>query len=166
MDPAIEQTVNVSVEEILDSYTIILSDLQPFTGYNIIVTAATRVGEGTERTTSISTDPAASSPPTDISAVAINSSAIMLAWNYPENPRGVIQGYMIMYGTDSFQNAINITLEMANDNRTQSIDIDELQPFTEYQFKVNAFSFGDGIVHIGIESEIIREMTLEAGKSN
>ena len=148
------------------TYSIILSDLTPFTRYRVSVSAATRIGEGESVVGFVITDPSASSPPTDLSAVSINSTAIMLTWGYPSDPRGSVEGYIITYGTSSIlENEVNLTLTIPDDRQTQTIVIDELAPFTLYFLGVQAYSFGSDpfVVHLGAQAIFGPVRTGESG---
>ena len=147
------------------TYSIILSDLTPFTRYRVSVSAATRIGEGESAVGFVTTDPSASSPPTNLSAIGINSTAIMLTWGYPSDPRGSIEGYIITYGTSSILenevNELNFTLMLPNDIQMQTTVIDGLFPFTCYFFRLIAYSFGN----LGMETEIFGPVrTGESGR--
>ena len=63
-------------------FEVIITELEPFTEYSISVVAETSVGPGTVEVQTITTDPAASSPPTNVSAVAVSSDSISITWSY------------------------------------------------------------------------------------
>ena len=86
-------------------------------------------------------------------------------------PNGEIQGYSILSAEhpDIVQVIMNITLPMVDDNSDQTAVVDDLTPFTQYSFRVRAFSFGDpmdrpNFTHIGISSDEITVRTHEDGK--
>ncbi len=165
--------VNITdVDENVDMYSQIISGLMTFTRYSVTVSANTSMGEGDSQTISVSTDPAASSPPTSLSTSVLNSTAIRLIWSYPNEPRGLIRGYIVRQSStemDLGDAAIitNILLNVVDDNQTQMIDIGGLEPFTEYFFGVRAFSFEEDpfFVHEGMDS-IVSNTTAEAGKNS
>ena len=94
-----------------------------------------------------------------------------MSWQYPESPNGEIRGYHILSAEPPAieQVIMNITLTVVNDNSDQTVVITELIPFTQYSFRVRAFSFGDpmerpNFIHIGIASDEIIVRTHENGK--
>ena len=140
-------------------YTVNLTNLTEFTSYIIEVSAFTRIGEGDVSTRIVVTDPDMASPPTNLVAMAINSTAIELTWGYPMFPRGQISGYIITTRSSAY----NLTLEMVDDMSNQSFVVDMLEPFTEYVFSVAAYAFHNDTVIVGATDEVT-ETTLEAGE--
>ena len=61
---------------------------------------------------------------------------------------------------------INLTLDFVDDTSNQTTLVTNLLPFTEYSFRVRAFSFGyqNETVHIGIATAEIVIRTDEDGK--
>ena len=141
------------------SYTVELTNLTEFTNYTIEVSAFTRIGEGNVSTRVVMTNPDVASPPTDLVATPINSTAVELMWGYPMFPRGLISGYVI-YIEEALE--ANLTLEVVDDMTNQSFIVDTLQPFTEYTFGVAAYAFHQDAVIVGVRREITVK-TLEAG---
>ena len=145
-------------------YTVELFNLTEFTRYTIEVSAFTRIGEGNASTRTIVTDPDVASPPTNLVATVINSTAVELTWGYPLFPRGLISGYVINISVNGgLHSEFNQTLEMLDDTSNQSFTIDMLQPFTAYTFSVAAYAFHQGAVIEGATSERT-VITLEAGE--
>ena len=109
-----------------------------------------------------------SSPPQNFTVIILNSTSVELSWTYPDSPNGEIQGYSILYA--EFPNAmeilIDITLDTVDDSSDQRFVVTELLPFTQYSFRVRAFSFDDkaNFTHIGIASNEIIVRTDEDGK--
>ena len=154
-----EVSKRIDVVEGLMSYTVNLINLTEFTIYIIEVSAFTRIGEGNASTRVVVTDPDMASPPTNLVAMAINSTAVELTWGYPMFPRGEISGYIITNGSMEY----NLTLEMVDDMSDQSFVVDMLLPFTEYTFSVAAYAFHTSGVIVGATDEVM-ELTLEAGE--
>ena len=103
--------------------------------------------------------------------IVLNSTAVELSWQYPESPNGEIRGYSILESSisDIDMMILNITLDTIDDTSNQTTIISGLTPFTNYGFRVRAFSFGDqnerpSFVHIGIATNEIRVRTDEDGK--
>ena len=109
-----------------------------------------------------------SSTPQNLTFEVLNSTAVKISWSYPESPNGEIQGYNILYAEfpDDMEILINITLDMIDDTSDQSYVILDLLPFTQYSFRVRAFSLDDEnyFTHIGIASDEIIIRTDEDGK--
>ena len=112
-----------------------------------------------------------SSPPQNFTVMVLNSTAVELSWKYPDSPNGEIRGYSILYAEfPSIEEVlINITLDTINDASDQTVVVAELVPYTQYSFRVRAFSFGDqneqpNFTHIGIASDEIIVRTAEDGK--
>ena len=144
-------------------YTVELFNLTEFTRYTIEVSAFTRIGEGNVSTRIIVTDPDVASPPTNLVATVINSTAVELTWGYPLFPRGRISGYIISVSGGLDSEFINQTLETLDDTSSQSFTVDMLQPFTTYTFSVAAYAVHQGAVIEGATSERT-VTTLEAGE--
>ena len=156
-----EQSTSILVLEGVEMQFVILENLIEFTSYRVVVSATTIAGEG-ERSGSVSvtTDPDSASPPRFVNVTVINSTAIEVRFSYPSIPRGEIYGYLIEYGvseTNSSSNLIilNRTLDTLDDMSDQTVTIDSLLPFTNYVFRVAAYSFSDTPfqIHIGMFSQ-------------
>ena len=110
-----------------------------------------------------------SSPPQNFTVEVLNSTAVEISWSYPESPNGEIQGYTMLYAEfpDDMEILINITLDMIGDTSDQSYVILDLLPFTQYRFRVRAFSLDDenDFTHIGIASDEFIVRTNEDGKT-
>ena len=112
-----------------------------------------------------------SSSPQNFTVDVLNSTAVEISWSYPDSPNGEIQGYTILYAEypDDMQILINITLYMIDDTSDQSYIIFDLLPFTQYSFRVRAFSLDDenetlNFTHIGVASDEMIVRTDEDGK--
>ena len=86
-------------------------------------------------------------------------------------PNGEIRGYSILYAEFPIVEEVlrNINLIPVNDPSNQTEVVDGLVPFTQYSFRVRAFSFGDqnerpNFTHIGISTDEIIVRTHEDGK--
>ena len=123
------------------TYNATLTNLVPFGMYALCVQASTRIGPGALTTAVvITTDPDTSSPPTNLTVTAVNSTSIKLTWGYPQTPQGLIAGYQIMHNTSLSFNPVNITIS-TNDTSQQSYTFSGLIPFTAYLFAVRAYSY-------------------------
>ena len=123
------------------TYNATLTNLVPFGMYALCVQASTRIGPGALTTAVvITTDPDISSPPTNFTATAVNSTSIKLTWGYPQTPQGLIAGYQIMHNTSLSFNPVNITIS-TNDSSQQSYTFSGLIPYMAYSFSVRAFNY-------------------------
>lgn len=145
------------------AFSVELGGLLEFTLYAVSVSAATRIGEGNSVTRMIRTDTDRASPPRNTVATALNSSFIMLYWEYPETPRGNIRGYVIT--SNATNEPINVTLEEVDDMTSQVTAIGNLQAYTTYSFEIAAFSFSflRGFTEFNGETADATATTLEDG---
>ena len=127
-------------------YSIVLADLNAFSAYNIRVRAYTSVGAGAYVVKSVRTDPAASSPPTNITATTITQTSLVLNWSPPSDPNGNIEGYYIRYNTpppnDIMRSTLSSNEEVLNvSSSVTTITFTDLSPYTLYTFSIAAYSF-------------------------
>ena len=164
-----EESLNIPAIPSMESYSQNISGLLPFASYRISVRAYTSVGPGSPLVINVDTDPDSASPPTSFMITEITAMSITLSWGYPMNPHGQIVGYVLRVGTSAdFDGGIpdvNFTLPVLDDTGAQMRVVGGLDPFTRYFFAVRAFSFGEDpfVVHSGLESAAISEVTAEAG---
>ena len=98
--------------------------------------------------------------PTSFSVAALSSTSIKASWKLPpENSRnGIIKGYKLYYKKKDFVGSF--TMLPINDRAILTKDVTGLEKYTEYEFKVLAFtSIGDGP-----NSSVKVEITKEDGK--
>lgn len=158
----VEINVSVIATEDVHSYNITLTNLTANTQYRLQVSAFTKVGEGEQSSRLfVTTNPASSSPPSFISAIVLNSTAVRLTWGYPELPRSTILGYIILYNVEPHgpDLDVNLTLSLPNDMSNQSIVVSNLKENTVYSFSVAAYSAD----HVGVYGDPVIERTLEDG---
>ena len=97
--------------------------------------------------------PPAPGPPSNVQLVAINSSTLMLSWEPPQEPNGVLTGYSYTCK----QTSSSMDLETLKTTVT-SVLITELSPFTIYTCFVSASTTaGEGV------SVTVMNITSEAG---
>ena len=176
---------NFSVSELMTSsdtfsdglYTVRIGNLQAFREYTIRVRAYTFIGPGNYSSAiTVVTDPTAPLEPTNVTAFALNSTAIILRWSYPETPNGPILGYIIRNNASlslQFPNVeiisndeLNFTLQQLNDMSDQTLIFTELAPFTTYFFSVRALAVqndSEFIIHEGVFSPEVAATTDEEG---
>jgi len=103
----------------------------------------------------------APSPPTNLSAVSLNATAISLTWSRPDNPNGQITRYEIHY---SVVGGSDVTSDLLSANQVPGLKtlIGSLKPFTGYQFRIRAAT-GEMIVMWGNFSAAVEVTTGETG---
>ncbi|VDN52889.1 unnamed protein product [Dracunculus medinensis] len=87
------------------------------------------------------------SAPRDLEIIQINSSTVKISWEKPFEENGEIIGYYIykdkLYNGEPVNNKLQRAI-IYDKQKTHTI-ISDLEPNTEYSFRVNAFNrFGDG----------------------
>ena len=157
------ETFEVIADPQIITYSFSFTNLMAFVLYRIEVSAETRIGEGPSTDVFETTDPDSASPPSFVSAVTPNSTAIELSWGYPDIPRGNITGYIIYHDVIS-NGELNLTLSVMNDMGDQTYVFSGLMPFTNYQFRVAAFAVTEIVTHFGILSEPVVARTDEDRK--
>ena len=138
--------VAVNYTTLMDSFSIVLNNLDPFSTYNIQVRAYTSVGAGNFTNRSVRTDPAPSSPPTNINATAITQTSLVLNWSPPDDPNGNIEGYYIRYNATPPNSIMVSNLSTGEQVLNVSADVTSisfvgLTPYTLYTFSIAAYSF-------------------------
>ncbi|XP_046366897.1 tyrosine-protein phosphatase Lar-like isoform X5 [Haliotis rufescens] len=120
-------------------YTV--GHLMAFTRYEFRVIAVTNIGRGSPSDTiEVTTgELAPGSPPRNVRARAASSTTIVVSWNEPEIPNGIIQGYKVFY-TLLPQKPIFFwdVQEVTNDNKLTTIS--GLEPNKTYTLSALAFS--------------------------
>uniref|UniRef100_A0A8C2MBK7 Phosphatidylinositol phosphatase PTPRQ n=1 Tax=Cricetulus griseus TaxID=10029 RepID=A0A8C2MBK7_CRIGR len=122
---------------------IILSDLKPYTLYNISVWSYTRVGHGNQSSSVLSirtSETVPGSAPENITYKNISSREIEISFLPPSSPNGIIQKYTIYLkrNNDSEARTVNTT------SLTQNIR--GLKKYTHYVIEVSASTLkGEGI---------------------
>ena len=161
-------------------YTVRIGNLQAFGEYEIRVRAYTIIGPGSfSSAITVITDPTAPLEPTNVTAFALNSTATILRWSYPETPNGPILGYIIRTNasfSSQFPNVevisdgqLNFTLQQLNNMSDQNLVFNNLAPFTTYFFSIRALAIqnadnnSDFIIHEGVSSPEVTATTDEEG---
>ncbi|XP_074076905.1 phosphatidylinositol phosphatase PTPRQ-like isoform X2 [Macrotis lagotis] len=127
------------------------ADLENNIKYNAYVTASTRFGDGKIKSNLISfrtPEGVPSDPPKEVHYANLTSSSIILFWDPPSKPNGIIQYYSVYYQNNSGIFMQNFTLHdivSFSDNMTISAVIENLAIFSYYVFWVTAStSVGNG----------------------
>lgn len=92
----------------------------------------------------------------NVTVISINSTSILVMWEQPESPNGILRFYRVTYTLEPLGNmptTINTT-----DNST-SLVIDSLEPFTRYFVSVTGVTVDEGM-----PSELGMIRTNESGR--
>ncbi|XP_057189266.1 receptor-type tyrosine-protein phosphatase S isoform X4 [Triplophysa rosa] len=134
--------------EMVDSITTTrysIGGLYPNTEYEIRVSAVNTIGQGppSNKVEARTGEQAPASPPRNIQARIISHNAVMVRWDEPEEPNGLIKGYRVYYTMDPSQPMSNWQIHNVQDSVITTIN--SLVPSETYTIRVLAFtSVGDG----------------------
>ncbi|XP_051554555.1 receptor-type tyrosine-protein phosphatase S isoform X1 [Myxocyprinus asiaticus] len=134
--------------ETVDSITTTrysIGGLYPNTEYEIRVSAVNTIGQGppSNKVEARTGEQAPASPPRNIQARIISQNAVMVRWDEPEEPNGLIKGYRVYYTMDPSQPMSNWQIHNVQDSVITTIH--SLVPSETYTIRVLAFtSVGDG----------------------
>ncbi|XP_070184378.1 cell adhesion molecule DSCAM-like, partial [Littorina saxatilis] len=123
---------------------VILYNLQRYTNYSIQVLAYTRKGEGVRsEPIYIITQQDAPESPAAIKALPVNVSSILVAWQPPKNPNGILTHYTLYYRNSS----VPVTQEQSSilPAEVLYVRLPGLRENVEYSFRVTASTvMGEG----------------------
>ncbi|KAM4554453.1 phosphatidylinositol phosphatase PTPRQ [Fundulus diaphanus] len=130
---------NQALKWVTNTTSILISDLDKYTGYKLRVAASTAVGESSEEDDvfvfTLEDEP--DSPPENLSVVETSPSTATLTWSAPEKANGVIQYYEVFYENESYSAMTNST--------TNRVTLISLTPFSFYNVSVRAYTrYGNG----------------------
>ncbi|KAM8861703.1 LOW QUALITY PROTEIN: phosphatidylinositol phosphatase PTPRQ [Synchiropus picturatus] len=137
--------VNMETEEASqwesDSTSILITELDKYTGYRLRVAASTAVGESSlseeDDVLVFTMEDEPDSPPENLTLVETTPLTATVTWSAPERANGVIQHYMVHYENESFSGVMKTT--------TNKATLLNLKPFTYYNVTVMAFTrYGHG----------------------
>ncbi|XP_016312070.1 receptor-type tyrosine-protein phosphatase S-like isoform X12 [Sinocyclocheilus anshuiensis] len=134
--------------ETVDSITTTrysIGGLYPNTEYEIRVSAVNTIGQGppSNKVEARTGEQAPASPPRNIQARILSQNAVMVRWDEPEEPNGLIKGYRVYYTMDPSQPMSNWQIHNVQDSMITTIH--SLVPSETYTIRVLAFtSVGDG----------------------
>ena len=132
-----------------------ITGLMPYTSYDILLRACTSGGCNTGMSKRGRTIQAAPQfqPAPNVTAAA--STSLLVAWDPPPTPNGIITQYQIhQRGSPFTGNGMLVRPVLAN--TSLNIRVDNLFPYTEYEFAVQSFTVAGGT-----SSEWTRGATLE-----
>lgn len=160
--------------ETVDSITTTrysIGGLYPNTEYEIRVSAVNTIGQGpsSNKVEARTGEQAPASPPRNIQARIISQNAVMVRWDEPEEPNGLIKGYRVYYTMDPSQPMSNWQIHNVQDSMITTIH--SLVPSETYTIRVLAFtSVGDGPfsdpVHVKVRPGGELKHAIESKKMN
>ncbi|XP_063754724.1 phosphatidylinositol phosphatase PTPRQ [Eleginops maclovinus] len=124
-----------------DTTSILITDLDKYTGYKLRVAASTAVGESAlseeDDIFVFTLEDEPDSPPVNLTLVATSPLATTLAWSAPEQANGMIQYYEVQYENESYSELLNTSSNTAT--------LMNLKPFSYYNVTVRAYTrYGHG----------------------
>ncbi|XP_010783145.1 phosphatidylinositol phosphatase PTPRQ isoform X2 [Notothenia coriiceps] len=124
-----------------DATSILITDLDKYTGYKLRVAASTAVGESSlsedDDIFVFTLEDEPDSPPVNLTVVATSPLAATLAWSAPEQANGMIQYYEVQYENESYSELLNTSSNTAT--------LMNLKPFSYYNVTVKAYTrYGHG----------------------
>ncbi|XP_056302888.1 receptor-type tyrosine-protein phosphatase S [Danio aesculapii] len=122
-----------------------IGGLYPNTEYEMRVSAVNSIGQGppSSRTEARTGEQAPASPPRNIQARIISSSAVMVRWDEPEEPNGLIKGYRVYYTLEPSLPVSAWQIQHVQDSTITTVQ--SLLPSETYTIRVLAFTaVGDG----------------------
>ena len=101
------------------------------------------------------------SPPNNVNAVSISSTAIRVTWNEVPviDQNGIITQYEVEYNQSTFSGATMYNTTTV-DSSTFTVDLTGLEEYVEYSIRVRAYTS----VGAGPYSDVVIERTQEDGK--
>ncbi|XP_061378119.1 tyrosine-protein phosphatase Lar isoform X4 [Danaus plexippus] len=152
-----------------------VTNLSPYTEYEMYVIAVNNIGRGPPSTPAVITtgETEPGSAPRNVQVRPLSSSTMVIQWDEPETPNGQVTGYKIYYTSDSSQSLQSWHSQMVDNNHLTTIS--ELTPHTVYTIRVQAFtSVGPGPISApvqvktqqGVPSQPSNLVAVEAGETS
>ena len=142
-----------------DAFSYIVTDLRPYTVYSFFIQACTTGGCGSSNSSRVET---AQAPPTFQPAPnvsALSDTELQVQWSPPTEPNGVLLEYRVYQRDTPFEG--DGFLVASVDANTLLLVVDDLDPFTSYQYRVESHTEPGGTF-----SEWSQGRTQEAGNSH
>ncbi|XP_078139181.1 phosphatidylinositol phosphatase PTPRQ [Centroberyx gerrardi] len=132
---------NQALQRIAYNTSILLTDLDKYTGYKLRVAASTAVGESSlsdeDDIFVFTSEDEPDSPPENLTVVETRPSTATLTWSPPEKANGVIRQYEVLYENQSYSAVVN--------SSSPRVTLSSLKPFSYYNVSVRAFTrYGHG----------------------
>ncbi|XP_022805719.1 receptor-type tyrosine-protein phosphatase F-like isoform X3 [Stylophora pistillata] len=137
----------------------LVAGLDMYTEYEFQVLAYTSDGDGPKSFVEVerTMEAAPSQPPSNFKVTATSSTSVTASWQLPpeDSRNGIIKGFKLFYKRKDSSGSGNILT--INSESTLDKDVNGLDEYTEYDFRVLAFtSAGDGV-----NSSVVRKRTKE-----
>ncbi|XP_075894107.1 phosphatidylinositol phosphatase PTPRQ isoform X3 [Nelusetta ayraudi] len=132
---------NQALKWMTNSTSLLIEDLDKYTGYKLRVAASTTVGESSlseeDDIFAFTLEDEPNSPPGNLTVEDSTSTTATLLWSPPERPNGVVQLYEVTYENEFHSASMN-----SSSNR---ITLTNLRPFSHYNVSVRAYTrYGHG----------------------
>uniref|UniRef100_A0A8P4G646 Protein tyrosine phosphatase receptor type Q n=1 Tax=Dicentrarchus labrax TaxID=13489 RepID=A0A8P4G646_DICLA len=132
---------NQALKWVTNTTSILITDLDKYTGYKLRVAASTAVGESSlseeDDIFVFTLEDEPESPPVNLIVDETSPSTATLVWSPPEKANGVIQRYEVLYENESYSALMN-----TSSNR---VTLMNLKPFSYYNVSVRAYTrYGHG----------------------
>ncbi|XP_042351374.1 phosphatidylinositol phosphatase PTPRQ [Plectropomus leopardus] len=132
---------NQALKWATNTTSILITDLDKYTGYKLRVAASTAVGESSlseeDDIFVFTLEDEPDSPPVNLTVVETSPSTATLTWSPPEQANGIIQHYEVLYENESYSALMNTS--------SNSVTLMNLKPFSFYNVTVKAYTrFGHG----------------------
>uniref|UniRef100_A0A1X7UEK4 Fibronectin type-III domain-containing protein n=1 Tax=Amphimedon queenslandica TaxID=400682 RepID=A0A1X7UEK4_AMPQE len=110
-------------------YNIKIDDLNPYTSYTAVVSAATSAGKGQAITLEFYSLEGKPGPVSQLTTESISETSVLISWSLPQEQNGIILFYEV-----SIMGLYNET----HNSSVYNIKIDDLSPYTSYTAVVSA----------------------------
>ncbi|XP_064396510.1 phosphatidylinositol phosphatase PTPRQ-like isoform X2 [Halichondria panicea] len=114
--------------------------LEPYARYDVVVIASTSVGNSTVTMDSITTPQGESEAPRNITIIATTNTTVIVSWEAPFDPNGVIFAYRITVRDSSMM----VVSSQNESNTTFTSTFDNLIPFSTYTVTVRPLTGDNG----------------------
>ncbi|XP_046841964.1 titin-like isoform X3 [Xenia sp. Carnegie-2017] len=130
--------------------SFLISNLDPYSVYNVSLNAFTIVGSGEVVNSTKRTDEAVPSEPRNVRASNISSTQLNVSWDEPEKFNGVLLSYTVYYKLirDDKNNVVHRTSYESRNiySDVRTLILEELDKYSVYKVKVSAStSVGEGM---------------------
>ncbi|XP_020785236.1 neural cell adhesion molecule L1.2 isoform X3 [Boleophthalmus pectinirostris] len=123
-----------------------ITDLRPYSHYELVATVFNSKGEGPpSETLTFSTDEGVPGPPKSLILDSPSETEITLRWTPPEEPNGVLKGYLLQYHRIVKPDDSPMLVETIDDPTVTHLTLKNLDRHSHYRFYLRGrTSAGDG----------------------
>ncbi|XP_066595289.1 tyrosine-protein phosphatase Lar isoform X3 [Prorops nasuta] len=149
-----KQSVNQALAEISGITTMhyYVRNLSPYTEYELYVTAVNKIGRGPPSAPVIFTtgETKPGSAPRKVQVRPLSSSTMVIQWEEPEAPNGLVTGYKVYYTTDPDQPMASWQNQKVDNSQLTTIS--DLKSHKIYTIRVQALtSIGPGPLSVPVQ---------------